>query len=473
MADNLRYYNTASSKMLGTIAANTKVFTDQQKADQIKKLGEQERLTKAMLNFEDVWGRVSGDLRAKVYEFSAKVIDGVIKGWDAFNANGGMQRMQAAFSAAGDAISRWMGKATGGDLGTVIANMTEGALNGFTSLLDNAIPFLRKTIAALEELWPTIKRVATEIWEWKGPIVAAAAGFMALNAAFGVMGLVGGGMGMFGTLAKGLGALAGVFEGGAVLAIGSGVAALAAGVGAAHMVKQAGSFDAGPIMEQADRLRRANEQLENRIAQLKMEQNANEFANNGEEIRRLEQKLMASKEEAARNAQLLDTVMANRQVDDLRGQRDNLINQINEARRINNSEQEQSLLKQLRASQEALNVASARAVNAEREATGQSAMAKELWAKLNDNRVSLAQPQTSGLASSEQVVIDSLRASINDLEQKASQTDGAQLQTNTALLNEIKALKSEISRQTDILASQQAELARRVKEGNDIARSNP
>jgi hypothetical protein len=251
-------------------------------------------LTRAAMGFEDAWLKATGELRLKMYNMLEIGLGGAMKGFENFKASGGLQQLQQALSGAASAIFRLFGLAFSGNFAQDVATATQGFLNGVTKVANG------------------IEWLADKLQSHGGTILAVTGGFMGLKLAFGALGLLSGGTGVFGLLLQGITGLAGILGA-------PGLAAMAAGIGGLMVLgKIAGANeDEGPIRGKLNQIRQQMAVLESELSRAQ---------SNGAEsdVKRLLGKIDALKQERAAENAYLDKILADREVAGLVNQRQSI-----------------------------------------------------------------------------------------------------------------------------------------------------
>lgn len=134
--DSLRAQALAGNKSAEEairVLSELNAVSDEEFRRRAKAAEQQSKLTKALLNFENVWARLTGTVRDKVLAFFESFIDQ----FDAFEKAGGFKELQDALSLAGKHISRW--------LGVTFDNTGAAETSGFLKLLTDSTTNLVKS----------------------------------------------------------------------------------------------------------------------------------------------------------------------------------------------------------------------------------------------------------------------------------------------------------------------------------------
>jgi hypothetical protein len=296
LAPALRLMDSTGQQLASMGPAMERVITAKQQEDarNIALMADSRaKLTAAAASFEDLWLRATGDIRLKMYGMMESGMTAVMKGFESFRGSGGLQKLEQALSGAASSIFKLFGATFSGNFAQDVATATESLLKGITKAA-NGIGWL-----------------ADKLESHGGTILAVVGGLMGLKLAFGALGLIGGGSGVFGILASALSSLVGILGAPAL-------AAIAAGIGAMTLVARSGlNEDEGPHRAKLDQIRQQMNMLEGELSRA-------QGAGNQSKINELQGRIEALKQERAAENAYLEKILADKQAASLASQRQSI-----------------------------------------------------------------------------------------------------------------------------------------------------
>lgn len=103
-----------------------------------------DRLTRNVLSFSNIWGRLSGDIRERIINFAERFINGFMSGVDKFSKSDNIDKITASFNKIMNVLAKWFGVELSSNMGENVGTLVYAMFEKIVGYIERFAGYIEK-----------------------------------------------------------------------------------------------------------------------------------------------------------------------------------------------------------------------------------------------------------------------------------------------------------------------------------------